>query len=218
MKCIISFSLFCLLAGLSFGCSSKKASPSGEKGTDAPAVVNSETAEEALKGLAGNWQVASIQNLPPGYHSESVKKVTARIEGKVIKLSEGIGYFDQGEIRLDPTKSPKQIDLISLDKAGKPLMIKFFTTGGSNDGKQQERPVAPVLGIYNLKGDHLTVVLTDREGYRPTEFKYSVMENTGGFVTVNKRGSTYVVVVELTRVGPSGPVEDGRPKQPTTGK
>ena len=32
--------------------------------------------------------------------------MTARIDGKAIELSEGIGYFDRGEIRLDPTKSP----------------------------------------------------------------------------------------------------------------
>jgi len=214
MKYVISFGLFSLLAGLNLGCSSKNASPSGEKGTDAPAVANSETAEEALKGLAGNWQVASIQNLPPGDNAEYIKKLTARIEGKMIKLSEGFGYFDQGEIRLDPTKSPKQFDLISLDKAGKPRMIEFYTTGS----KQQERSVAPVLGIYSHKGDHLTVALTDRDGYRPTEFKSSVMENTGGFVTANKRGSTYVVIVELNRVGSSGPVGEESPKQPKTDK
>ena len=50
-------------------------------------------------------------------------------------------------------------------------MIKFFTTGGPGGGKEQERPVEPVLGIYSLKGDQLTVALTDRESYRPTEFK-----------------------------------------------
>lgn len=198
MRCLILLSLFSLLAGLSLGCGNKNTMNSGDKGTDAPiapATSKSESAEEVLQRLAGNWQVVSIQNLPSGYDAEYIKKVTGRIEGKVIKLSEGIGYFDQGEIRLDPTKSPKQFDLISLDKAGKPRTIKF-----SSYGKEQERPVAPVLGIYSLKGDQLMIALTDREGYRPTEFKASVMENTGGFVTVKRRGATYVVVVELNRV------------------
>lgn len=203
MKCITSLCLFSLFAALCLGCGRKNVPPGADKGTDtpvAPAVANSETAEEALKGFAGNWQVVSIQNLPPFYNAEYHNKITARVEGKMIKLSDGIGYFKQGEIRLDPTKSPKQFDLIALDEAGKPKTIKFFTTGGPGDGKQQERPVEPVLGIYSLKGDQLTVALTDRESYRPTEFKGSVMENTGGFVTVNKRGATYVVVVELKRV------------------
>ena len=206
MKYGISLGLFGLLAGLSLGCgNSTVATKSAEVGPDAPGA---ETDEEALKGLAGNWRVVSIQNLPPGYSADA-KHLTARIEGKVIELSEGFGYFDRGEIRLAPAKSPKQFDLISLDKAGKPRTIKFFTTGGPNAGKEQEHPVEPVQGIYNLKGDQLTIAITDRDGYRPTEFKPSVMENTGPPVTVNRRGATYVVIVELTRAKgeASGPDE-----------
>src|SRR5690349_5298069 len=101
MKRIISVSLLGLVVGLSIGCGSKTATKSIDKGSDAPvtpAVAKSETSEEALKGLAGSWKVVSVQNLPPYSNAEYVKNLTARIEGKVIKLSKGIGYFDQGEI------------------------------------------------------------------------------------------------------------------------
>jgi uncharacterized protein (TIGR03067 family) len=204
MNRVIALGLFGLLAGLSPGCGSKTPTQSH---TDAPAGTPigppagaPETPEEALKGLAGNWQVVSIQNLPPYENEERIKKMTARIEGKVITLSQNFGYFNRGEIRLDPAKSPKQFTLIALDETGKPRTIKFFTTGLPDSGKEQERPVAPVLGLYSLNGDRLTIALTDRDDYRPTELKTSVMENTGGFVTVKKRAATYVVVLELSRV------------------
>ncbi|HEY1191070.1 MAG TPA: TIGR03067 domain-containing protein [Gemmata sp.] len=205
MKYVIPFGLFTLLAGLGLGCGGKNASPSGEKGADVPSVTAPETSEEAMKGLAGNWRVTSIKNLPPNF-SPDVKHVTAQIRGNTIELSEPVGYLSRGEIRLAPAKSPKHFDLILLDEKGKPKTVKFFTTGGPDDGKQLEQTLDPVRGLYSLDGDRLTLALTDRDDYRPTELKHSVMENTGAFVTVNRRGSTYVTIVELARV------KDGDPK------
>ena len=194
MKSIVSFGL--LLVILSLGCGKNATTPSANKVEEtpiAPAVV--ETPEEVLKGLSGTWTVVSIQNLPSSYSADYVKKLTARIEGNTIELSQPFGYFDRGEIRLDPAKSPKEFDVISLDKEGKPRTIKSSTTGGS----KEERPVEPVTGIYRVDGEKLTIALTNRSNYRPKEFAISVMENTGTFVTVNKRASTNVIVLELTR-------------------
>lgn len=203
MKICTLFGPFALLVGLCCGCG-RSASPTGEASTVGTSAANPETAEAVLKELAGDWRVVSVQNLPPGY-SPDVKNVTAHVQGNVIELSESIGYLSRAEIRLDPTKSPKEFDLIVLDKAGKPRTIEYFTTGGPSDGKKLERPVAPVKGLYSLDGDRLTIAVTDRDDYRPTELKAAVMENTGPFVTVNRRGSTHVAVVELARVKAGAP-------------
>lgn len=214
MKPLTAIALFGLLVGLSLGCGKKTPTESGDpakppdtKNSDnsTTPVAKAETAEEALKALDGNWRVISIKNLPVGKVEEYLREVTGQIQGKVLELNKGIGYLDRAEVRLDPTKSPKQFDLISLDKTGKPRTIKFFTLDGPNDGKEQERPVPTVLGIYNLKGDQLTIALSDREGYRPTEFKPTVMEDTGPFIAPGKRGPTSVVIVELTRAKAGSP-------------
>ncbi|HYH65901.1 MAG TPA: TIGR03067 domain-containing protein, partial [Urbifossiella sp.] len=220
-----SFVLFALLVGLMVGCGrgrptapdagpaqpdggNKNPTRAGDKSTDA----GPETVEDTLKALAGSWRVVSIQNRPFGY-TPSVEKVTAQIEGKTLVLTPGISFLDRAEIVLDPTTSPKQFDLQLIDREGKPLIRKSFVTGG---GKLEEivRPHDRVRGIYRLQGDQLTLALSDRDNFRPTEFRPSVMENTGTWATVGQKSATYVVVVELTRgkadpePAPTGPKTD----------
>jgi hypothetical protein len=87
-----------------------------------------------------------------GHNAEYLKSVTGELKGTVLELSEGIGYLDRGELRLDPSKSPKQFDLTSLGRDGKPRPIKFFTTGRPGDGREQERPVSPLQGDLRPQG------------------------------------------------------------------
>jgi hypothetical protein len=68
MRLIISLSLFSLLAAIGLGCERKNTANNDQKGNDPPistAAASSESAEEAMKALAGDWEVASIENPPP---------------------------------------------------------------------------------------------------------------------------------------------------------
>lgn len=112
------------------------------------------TAEKAREQLAGTWGFAAAE--------ERGKKVSVEENPKGIKdlkwvfkgdklalLADGKG--DEFEYKIDPTKSPKEID----------LKLSF---GG--------RPAISALCIYKLEGDQLTLCLGDKEGKaRPTEFK-----------------------------------------------
>jgi uncharacterized protein (TIGR03067 family) len=104
--------------------------------------------EADLPKLQGNWQATTIE-----------------IEGKAVSLGAGgprltikdkfawftaSGKTDKDEIRIDSTKSPKTIDLVSLD--------------GPNRGKTQK-------GIYELSGDSFKVCMPEGEKEpRPTSF------------------------------------------------
>jgi uncharacterized protein (TIGR03067 family) len=123
------------------------------------ASMGNATAEEKadpsaeLAKLAGTYSFADGEkngDPPPPEVLEQFKKFQVVIKGKSFKfVMEGKPDRDN-EIKIDPTKSPKQIEL----------------TGTTNDGKKK----ATVLGIYTIEGKKLKICIDESGKARPTEF------------------------------------------------
>ncbi len=187
-------------AGFTAGCG-KKAEPAAPSPVEQPAPAEE---RDDLKAVQGEWRLVSYQNPDPKEYRpeevDQVKAATFKIEGTLLKVSHPKGVSTRYVIRLNQEKSPKQVDLVPADESGKPRIEKFFVTGGPDGGGPLEREAPPTKGLYTLRSDRLTVAVSSRTEYRPTEFKAAVVENTGPFVTANKRGSSLVFVGELERV------------------
>lgn len=102
-----------------------------------------------LKAAAGKWTVVRAEL--------GGKDATAFHKGVELHLTPAGGYTvlvgtekDEGAVTLDPTKTPKQMDIV-----GK---------AGPNAGKTMK-------AIYTLDGDKLVVCYEPGGGDRPTEFK-----------------------------------------------
>jgi uncharacterized protein (TIGR03067 family) len=105
---------------------------------------------EARKELAGTWQAVSYALDGKKASDEDMKKIRLLIDadGKTTAQREG-KTFIASTTRIDPTKTPKTID------------ITF--TAGEDKGKT-------ALGIYKIEGDRLTICRTAPGKERPSEF------------------------------------------------
>jgi len=100
---------------------------------------------EELKNLQGAWTALTFGANGEKVPEEDAKKIKLTIKDNKWVLERGEGT-NQGTIKLDPSKNPKQFDA-ALDE------------GDS------------VPGIYELKDGTLTMCWTNPGGERPTSFK-----------------------------------------------
>ncbi|QJW92731.1 TIGR03067 domain-containing protein [Frigoriglobus tundricola] len=181
------------------GACKKKTEPEVPSPISNPSGSPGASAGDDLKAARGEWKLVSYQNPDPkGYRTddlEQLKNEVFKVEGNLLKVSAPRGQGETFLIRLNQGHSPKEIDIVPADESGKPRVRKYSSYSGP---REEEEP--PAKGIYTLGSDKLTIAVSDRTEYRPKEFKAAVVENTGPFVTVNKRGSSLVFVAELTRV------------------
>jgi uncharacterized protein (TIGR03067 family) len=110
-----------------------------------------DAAKKDLKGMEGTWDVALVEN--DGKKVDDEKKQAAI--KLVVKNAKYTIYFQgkklaTGQIKLDATKKPRQIDAIAED--------------GPTKGKAMK-------GVYELKGDEMRVCFAQPGGERPTEFR-----------------------------------------------
>jgi uncharacterized protein (TIGR03067 family) len=117
---------------------------------DSSAVVTSR-ADEELRLLAGHWNIRSALRGGIPFHTADS---TLQIDGKILERRDGAQVFRR-EIHLDPTQSPKQIDLKVLDEPGTPQTL---------------------LGIYEFNGQEFRICHGPPGGPRPREFS-STPEN-----------------------------------------
>jgi uncharacterized protein (TIGR03067 family) len=102
-----------------------------------------------VKRLQGTWRPvkAAVGDslLPP----ETLAHIELAIDGSryVATVGESV---DKGSFKIDPSKSPKSMDLVAAD--------------GATSGKT-------TLAVYELEGDTLTICYSLDEGVRPTELK-----------------------------------------------
>ena len=120
--------------------------------------------EKELKKLEGTWTFESVE---VGGKEEPVadfKGMTVTFEGDKFTVKKGDEVIQVGTEKLDPSKSPKTVDVTVAE--------------GLNKG-------AVMLGIYEISGDTLKVCFDPEGKKRPTEFKSASGSQT--FVNVHKR-------------------------------
>jgi uncharacterized protein (TIGR03067 family) len=120
--------------------------------------------EKELKKFQGVWTFESIEAGGKKDTSDELKTLTLTFAGDKYTVKKGDEVIQVGTQKLDPSKSPKSIDVT--------------VTEGLNKG-------AVMLGIYEIDGDTLTVCFDEEGKKRPTEFKSPAGSQV--FVNVHKR-------------------------------
>jgi uncharacterized protein (TIGR03067 family) len=120
-------------------------------------------AKEELARFQGTWVRVAAEVDGKKQSADDLKNQTLAIKGDEYTVTID-GKPRKGTIKVDPAKSPKQLDIIPSE--------------GPNKGKT-------LPGIYELDGDTLRYCLATKGGDRPTEFASAPGSGHGLFV--NKR-------------------------------
>jgi uncharacterized protein (TIGR03067 family) len=121
-------------------------------------------AEKELKKFHGVWTFESVEAGGQKAPADGLKGLTVTFAGDKYTVKKGDEVIQVGTQKLDPSKSPKAIDVT--------------VTEGLKKG-------AVMLGIYEIDGDTLKVCFDEEGKKRPTEFKSPAGSET--FVNVHKR-------------------------------
>lgn len=117
-------------------------------------------ADEDQRKMQGSWAIAKIED-DSGHvmPKEELEKMRFVIRGNKLQAWKGILSQPAAEFKLDPSKTPKTIDLVGF--------------GQKRDDKGELRQNPDVVpGIYAIQGDTLRLCLPRSEKVpRPTEFK-----------------------------------------------
>ena len=130
----------------------------GTRADDKPDV------KKEFKKFHGVWTFASVEAGGKKAPADQFKGVTVTFAGDKYTVKKGDEVIQVGTQKLDPSRSPKTIDVT--------------VTEGLNKG-------AVMLGIYEIDGDTLRVCFDEEGKKRPTEFKSPAGSQT--FVNVHKR-------------------------------
>jgi uncharacterized protein (TIGR03067 family) len=117
-----------------------------------------------FKKFQGVWTFESVEAGGKKAPADELKGLTVTFAGDKYTVKKGDEVFQVGTQKLDPSKSPKTIDVAVTD--------------GFKKG-------SVMLGIYEIDGDTLKVCFDEEGKKRPTEFKSPTGSET--FVNVHKR-------------------------------
>jgi uncharacterized protein (TIGR03067 family) len=120
--------------------------------------------EKALKKFQGVWTFESVEAGGKRAPADELKDMTVTFAGDRYTVRKGDEVIQAGTQTLDPSRSPKAIDVT--------------VTGGLKKG-------AVMPGIYEINADTLRVCFDEGGKKRPTEFKSAAGSET--FVNVHKR-------------------------------
>ncbi|HEV3143482.1 MAG TPA: TIGR03067 domain-containing protein [Gemmataceae bacterium] len=116
--------------------------------------LRADDAKDDLKLFQGDWKVVGLEADGKQAPAEAIKGVRMKIKGSVFEGTyPGQTSGEKATVKLDSSKSPKQIDLVVLE--------------GPEKGKTVE-------GIYKLEKDRLVLCMRGpevAEKGRPKEFK-----------------------------------------------
>jgi uncharacterized protein (TIGR03067 family) len=120
--------------------------------------------EKEVKKFQGTWTIESSKSGGKELPANELKGLIVTFEGDKHTVKKGDEVIQVGTQKLDPSKSPKTIDVTM--------------TEGPNKG-------TVMLGIYEIDADTLKVCFDPEGKKRPTEFKRASGSQT--FVNVHKR-------------------------------
>jgi uncharacterized protein (TIGR03067 family) len=120
--------------------------------------------EKEVKKFQGTWTIESSKSGGKELPANELKGLIVTFEGDKHTVKKGDEVIQVGTQKLDPSKSPKTIDVTM--------------TEGPNKG-------TVMLGIYEINGDTLKVCFDPEGKKRPTEFKSA--PGSENFVNVHKR-------------------------------
>jgi uncharacterized protein (TIGR03067 family) len=123
------------------------------------AADTKDDAKKEMKKLSGTYVMVSGESRAEKLSEERIKESKMIIEGEKYTATFG-GDSVMGTLKVDPTKTPKQID--ATDSEGK-----------------------TILGIYKFDKDQFTVCFAPPDQERPKEFSTKV--GTGDFIHVWKK-------------------------------
>jgi uncharacterized protein (TIGR03067 family) len=149
--CIAVAALFCAVGFAALGWSG---APAGDKAD----------LEKEVRKFQGTWTIESSVTGGRAIPADQLKGFIVIYEGDKHTVKMGDKVIQIGTQKLDPSKSPKAIDVTM--------------TEGPNKG-------AVMLGIYEIDGDTLKVCFDPQGKTRPTEFKS--LPGSVNFVNVHKR-------------------------------
>lgn len=118
-------------------------------------------AKKALDQLQGTWKLVSATRDGKDMPEETVKTFKSAINRDKLTIARDGKTVEEGKLNLDPTKTPKVIDIVFGD--------------GSKTA----------LGIYELDGDTFKVCYSKPAGDRPKEF--SAKEGSGQTLSIWRR-------------------------------
>jgi uncharacterized protein (TIGR03067 family) len=166
---------FALAAGL-IGFSTLSGQPPKGKADKSPAAE--------LAKFRGDWMIAKIET-PPGDKAPSAEflkgvgiKVNER--GVVLTISDTGGRSDTeyALLKVDPTKTPAQIDLTIATEKYEPQLSLPTAIRKGEKAKNEPYLTTVLQGIYKFEGDTLVLALPNYEHMaRPTEFKAVVVKH-----------------------------------------
>jgi len=105
-------------------------------------------ADKASKELQGEWRAVELQTSGNPAPKEVVEKARLEVKGDEVTWNSGGTGVRKSRVRLDPSRSPKEIDITALDGPRKGTIY---------------------LGIYSLEKGQLRLCYSAKE--RPKEFK-----------------------------------------------
>jgi uncharacterized protein (TIGR03067 family) len=120
--------------------------------------------EKELKKFQGTWTIESSVTGGVEIPADQLKGFIVTFEGAKHTLKFGDQVFQVGTQKMDPSKSPKTIDVTMTEGPSKGTVM---------------------LGIYEFDGDTLKVCFDPQGKQRPTEFKSA--PGSQNFVNVHKR-------------------------------
>jgi uncharacterized protein (TIGR03067 family) len=101
-------------------------------------IAADEPKKDDAEAFKGSWTVASFKVGKQATPADEIKNLKLNFDGKLYTSKIGEQVDEEGSYTLDPSKTPKTID--------------FEIKKGRDEGKKQ-------LGIYNLEGTKLTMIL-----------------------------------------------------------
>jgi uncharacterized protein (TIGR03067 family) len=120
--------------------------------------------EKELKAFQGAWTLESSVTGGTALPADQLQGLIVFFRGQTHTLTMGDQVIQVGSMTLDPSKSPKTIDVTM--------------TEGPNKG-------AVMLGIYEIAGDTLTACFDPEGKQRPTQFKS--LPGSATFLNTHKR-------------------------------